>query len=118
MIAPVSTSDPTCRDNGSEYFSHDEEMIAQGLILSGPVVLGTDPEDISPFTDSFITNRVLIFDNMVAIFQGLDAWTFLKPAKNHCDERMGFRIIYNHYLGPNNIYHMPSGTEKKLAQCN
>ena len=52
LISPVSASDPTYRANGSEYFTHDEEMIAQGLILSGPAVLGTDPEEIGPFTDS------------------------------------------------------------------
>ena len=71
-------------------------MIYQGSILSGPVALGTDPEEISPFTESFIINRVLIWENMVAIFQGSDAWTYLNQAKKHCDVRLGFRLIYNH----------------------
>ena len=44
LIAPVAASDPTYRANGSDYFTHDEEMIARGSILSGPAALGTDPE--------------------------------------------------------------------------
>ena len=50
-------------------------MIARGLVISGHAVLGTDPEEIGPFTNSFITDRAFIWDKMVAIFQGLDAWT-------------------------------------------
>ena len=79
-------------------------------------MLGTDPEDIGPFTNSFITDRALIWGKMVAIFQGYDACTYLKPAKNHRDGRLGFRLIYNHYLGPSNIDHMVDIAEKKLVQ--
>ena len=116
MIAQVSANDPTYRANGRKYFTHDEEMIARGFILSGPAVIGTDPEEIGPFTDPFITNRALIWDKMVAIFQGPDAWTHLKSAKKHRDGRPGFRIIYNHYLSPRNIDQMAAGAEKKLFQ--
>ena len=83
----------------------------------GIAVLGTDPEAVGPFIDSLITDRALIWENMVAIFQLLDKWKYLKPAKKHCDGRLGYMIIYNHYLGPSNIYHMTAGAEKKLAQC-
>ena len=93
LIALVTASDPMYRDNGSEYFTHYEEMIARGSILSGPAVLGNDPEDIGPFTDSFITNRALVWEKMVVIFQGSDAWTYLNPAKNYRDVRLGFSII-------------------------
>ena len=57
LIAPVASSDPTYRVNGSEYFTHDEEMITRGSVLSRPEVLGTYPQEIGPFTDSFITDR-------------------------------------------------------------
>ena len=103
MIPPDTTSGPTQRANGSEYFTHDEEIIARGLILSGPVELGIDPEAVVPFTNLFITDRALISDKMVAIFQVSNAWTYLKPAKKHHDGRMGYNLIYNHYLGPRNI---------------
>ena len=79
-------------------------------------MLGTDPEEIGPFTDSFITYIVLVWDKKVAIFQGYEAWTYLKPDKNNCNGRLRFRLIYNHYLGPSNIYHMAAGAEKKLVQ--
>ena len=48
---PAAASDPTYRANGSKYFTHDKEIIACGLILSGPVVLGSDPEAFGPFTE-------------------------------------------------------------------
>ena len=81
-------------------------MIAQGSILSGTPALGDDLEEIDPFTNSFITDRALIWDKMVEIYQVLDAWTYLKPDKKHHDGRLVFRIIYNHYLVPSNIYHI------------
>ena len=65
----------------------------------------SDPESVRPFTNWLITDRVLIWDKMVSIFQGSDAWTFLNPDKKHCDGRMGYKLIYNHYIGPSNIYH-------------
>ena len=74
LIAPVAANDPTYRDNGSKYFTNDEEMIARGLIISGSAVIRTDPEDISLFTNFFITERALIWNNMVELFQGSDAW--------------------------------------------
>ena len=92
-------------------------MIARSSILSGYAVLGTDPEEIGPFTDSFITDKAFIWDKMVAIFKGSEAWTHLNPAKNHCDERPGLRLIYNRYLGPRNIDHKRTGVEKNIAKC-
>ena len=80
-------------------------------------MLGTDPKEIGPFTDSFITERLLIWDKTVAIFQGSDTWTYLNPYKNHRYGRLGFRIIYNNHLGHSNIYQMADGAEKKLDQC-
>ena len=96
MESSAASSDPTHRANGSGYFTHDEEMIACGSILSRSRVVGSDPEDIGPFTNSLITDRALIWDKMVAIFQGTDACTYLKPAKKHPDGMMGYKIIYYH----------------------
>ena len=80
-------------------------------------MLETDPEEIGAFTDFFITDSFLIWDKIVAIFQGSDAWTYLKTSKKHCDGRLEFRIIYNDYLVPSNIDYMTAGAEKKLDQC-
>ena len=96
MEPPAAASDTTHFNNGSNYFTHDEDMIARGLILGESVVSGSDPESFGPFTDSLITYRALIWDKMVVIFQGLDAWTYLKPSKRHSDRIMGYKIIYNH----------------------
>ena len=61
LISPVATHDTMYRANGSKYFTHDEDMIARGLIISGHAVLGNDPEEIVPFANSFITYRSFIW---------------------------------------------------------
>ena len=45
------------------------------MILNGTEVSKSDPEAVVLFTDSLITDRELIWDNMVAIFKVSDAWT-------------------------------------------
>ena len=117
LIDLVAASDSTYHANGSEYFTQNEEMIARGLILSGPAVLGTEPEEIGTFSDSLINDIVLICDNMFAILQGLEAWTYLKPAKNNRDGILGLSLIYNHYFGPSNIDNMAAGADNNIAQC-
>ena len=56
-ISPVSASDPMYHANGSKYFTQNEEMIAQGSILSGPAVIGNETEEIVPFTEYLINDR-------------------------------------------------------------
>ena len=72
MEPPSATSDPIHHDNGREYFTYYEEMIACGLIFSGTKVYVIYPESIGPFIDLFVTVRALIWDNMVAIFYESD----------------------------------------------
>ena len=57
MIPPVAASDLTHRANGRKYFTHDDEIIACGSILSGPAALRSDPKAVVKFTDSFIKDR-------------------------------------------------------------
>ena len=76
------------------------------------MVVGSDPEAIGQFTNSFVTERSPIWDKMVAIFQGTDAWTYPKPAKIHHDRSMGYNLIYDQYLGPSKIYNMASGDRR------
>ena len=98
-------------DNGSRYFTHDGEMIYCRMILSGTAVSGSHPESVGTFTNLFNIDRALIWDNMVEMFQGSDAWTYLKQYYKYSDRRISYNIIYNHYLIPINIY-----TIRKLAQ--
>ena len=108
--------DLTHRVNVSGYFKDDGETISRGSIISMTNVFGINPEAIAPFTYLFITDRVLIWDKMFAIFQGTDTRMYLNPSKKHREGRMGYNIIYNHYLGQSNIYHIADGVKKKLAQ--
>ena len=100
---PAAASDLTHRSNGSEYFTHNVEMTTLGLILRVPAVFGSDPEAVLRFTYLLIKYRELIWDKMVEIFQGSDAWKYMNPAKKYRDKRMGYKIRYNHYLVPSNI---------------
>ena len=90
---PAAASDPMHRANGTNYFTHDDDMIDCELILSGPTVFVSDPEAVGPFIDSLITYRELIWDKMVAMFQGSNSWMYMKPYKKNCDGRMGYNII-------------------------
>ena len=81
------------------------------------MALGSDPGVVGPFTDSLVTDRALIWNNMVTILKVLDVQTYLNPTKKHCDGIMGYKLIYNHCMDPSNIYHVVSGAEKKLDNC-
>ena len=63
---PTAASDPVYRANSSKYSTHDEEMVDHGPILSRSAVSGSDSEAIGPFSDSFITDRSLVWYKMVA----------------------------------------------------
>ena len=41
---------------------------------------------------------------------------YLKTAKTHRDGRLGFRLIYNPFVGYQQHGHMAAGAEKKTAQ--
>ena len=92
-------------------------MISCGSILSGPAVFGSDPEASVPFINLLITDRALIWYNMDAIFQVLDAWTYLNPDKKHRDGIMDYNLIYIHYLCRSNIYYIAYGAKKNISQC-
>ena len=80
-------------------------------------MVGSDPEVIGLFTNSLITYRALIWDNMVDIFQGTYTWSYLKLFKKHRDGRMGYKLIYDNRLGPGKIDNMAAGAKNNLAQC-
>ena len=80
-------------------------------------MVGSDPEAILPVTNFFITDRALIWYNIVAIFQGTYEWMYLNTAKRHRDVRMGYKLVYNQYLSLRNVYHMAAVSKKKLSQC-
>ena len=73
LIHPVAKNDPMHRSNGIKYFTHNEENITRVSIISGHAALGSDPEAVGPFTNTFIIDRALNWDNMFAIFQGSNA---------------------------------------------
>ena len=92
-------------------------MITRGSILSGAMVVGSYHEAIGPFTGLFSTDIFLIWDKMVLIIQGTDEWTYLNPSNKHHGRMLGYKLIYKHYIGPNNIDHMADVTETNSDQC-
>ena len=115
LIPTAAADDPTVRAAGSTYFTHDEELRARATIVDRPVVAGTDPEVIGPFSDTYIADRKKVYELLCSIFQNTTAWIYLKKAKKYQDGRMGYKILFNHYLGPNNVDHMASAAERALS---
>jgi hypothetical protein len=52
---------------------------------------------------------------MAIITQSHDFWTYVKPAQRTKDGRHSFLLVWNHFLGPNNVDNMASEAEAKLV---
>ena len=62
-----------------------------------------------------MTVRTAAWDKIAILFQNHEAWTYAKPVRLYRNGRLGYFGIYNHYLGPNNIDHMESKSERRLC---
>jgi hypothetical protein len=52
---------------------------------------------------------------MANITRAHDCWTYVKPAQRTKYGRHAFLLLWNHFLGPNNIDNMASDAEAKLG---
>jgi hypothetical protein len=52
---------------------------------------------------------------MANITRAHDCWTYVKPAQRNKDGRRAFLLLWNHFLGPNNLDNMKSEAEAKLG---
>jgi hypothetical protein len=52
---------------------------------------------------------------MVNITRAHDCWTYVKPAQCTKDGRRAFLLLWDHFIGPNNVDNMASEAEAKLG---
>jgi len=107
---PLASADPS-----TNYATIEHEMVARAPIIV-PGTTGDEPilEASGPFTQAYITDRSDVWTKLQAIFGSSECWTYAKVARRSRDGKLCYRSVYNHYLGPKNIYHMVSRAERKL----
>ena len=115
LTVPTMGSDPTMGAVGSEYTTHDQECIKRGAIIDPTGVPGADPEKDGPFTDTYLSDRMKLWRLGAGLFKNTEAWPYFKVGKKNEDGRKGFKSVWDHYLGPNNVDHMAASAEKLLA---
>ena len=71
-------------------------------------------EEKIPFTSLYLTDRATVWGNLTDIFADSTAWTYCKVGKRHHNDRKGYLSLYDHFLGPNNVYHTESAAKKIL----
>jgi hypothetical protein len=56
-----------------------------------------------------------VWSYMVNFTRAHDCWTYVKPSQRTKDERQYLLLLWNHFLGPNNVDNMASEAEAKLG---
>jgi hypothetical protein len=64
---------------------------------------------------AYANDSMEVWGYMANITQAHDCWTYVKPAQSNKYGRRDFLLIWNHFLGPNNIDKMSSEAEAKLG---
>ena len=115
LVPAAAAVDPATGVVGSAYISHDDEMIARGPILEMGAAVGPNAEMVGPFSDAFLVDRTTVWEKLAEILLASDSFTVIKTAKVRRDGRLAYKLLYAHYLGPNNVDYMAGEAEKTLA---
>jgi hypothetical protein len=90
---------PPDTDPSEGYITVAEEMIARAP--HGNQAYANDSMEVR----SYMANITLAHE----------CWTYVKPAQHTKDGRRAFLLLWNHFLGPNNVDKMASEAEAKLG---
>jgi hypothetical protein len=63
---------------------------------------------------AYANDSMEVWSYMANITQAHDCWTYGKPAQRTNDGRRAFLLLWDHFLGPNNVDNMASESEAKL----
>ena len=83
--------------------SHDDEMIARGPILEMGAAVGPNAEMVGPFSYAFLVDRTTVWEKLSEILLASDSFTVIKTAKASRNGRLAYKLLYAHYLDPNNV---------------
>jgi hypothetical protein len=64
---------------------------------------------------TYANDSMEVWSYMANITQARDCWTYVKPAQCTKDGRCDFLLLWNHFLGINNVDNMTSEAEAKLG---
>ena len=104
LIPKTAASDPP-----TNYNTLDEEMIARA-----PIMATANASEDGPFVDTFIIDRVKVWEKLSVLMISAEAWTYFKIGRKSKDGRKAFLAVDGHYLGPNNVDHLARSAERKL----
>jgi hypothetical protein len=90
---------PPDTDPSEEYITVSKEMIARA------------PHG----NQAYANDSLKVWSDMANITHAHDCWTYYKPAQCIKDGRNVFLLLWDHFLGPNNVDNMPSEAEAKLG---
>jgi ribosomal protein L29 len=66
----------------------------------------------------FLADRTKVWELLAALCRANDCWSHIKKAQKTHDGRMAYQLLYNHYLGPNNVENMANKAETALQDSN
>jgi hypothetical protein len=90
---------PPGTDPSEGYIAVAEEMIARA----------------SHGNQAYANESMEVWSYMPNFSRDHDRWTYVKPAQRTKDRRRAFLLMWNHFLGPNNVDRMASEAEAKLG---
>jgi hypothetical protein len=64
---------------------------------------------------AYANDSMEVWSYMANITRAHDCWTYVKPAQRTKYGRRAFLLLWNHFLGPNNVDNMASEAEAKLG---
>jgi hypothetical protein len=97
---PAAANDPS-----NNYDSRFEEMVARAGHRDAQ----------GDLLDTYVADRLRVWELLSAICRDSDCWTYLKTAQRTKDGRLAFRSLYDHYLGPNNVDNLATMAERRLS---
>jgi hypothetical protein len=100
VVLPDIEVNPEAEDPAEGYETVDQEMTAS-----------------APHTGrSFVNDRRKVWDIMSNIFGKHSCFVYIKPALRNRNGRDSYMLLFDHFLGTNNVGNMDSAAETKLTR--
>jgi hypothetical protein len=99
VVCPEIAIKPEAEDPPENYETVDQEMTARA------------PHTVR----SFVNDRRKVLDIMSNIYGKHSCFVYIKPALRTRNGRDAYMLLFDHFLGPNNVGNMASEAETKLT---
>ena len=95
---------PILDEPGTNFSSSEDEMFARAPIL-----------EVSLRTVTFKTNTMKVWGLISVIMRDLYCWTYVNSYQRTRYGRKAYRDLWDHFLGPDNVYNMLSEAKRLLV---